>query len=421
MAPPPVDLRRLAWRAVGALPGPVRRVATLPVRRRADAELRALAPMPGADRRLYVGPWNTAGQGWAWARAAERHLPGTAAQNLWAQRSLTQPHFHFPADHELSPLAQRGRVREIHGARVLRESTHVLMESGRAVLADFHAASMLEDVPALEAAGVSHAVLYHGSEIRDLREHAERHPHSPYRVPERDWDDYFRTLQSIVDKNRADLRRYAGTGGRVLVSTPDLLDVVPGATWLPLVVDVDRFAGAAAGGVVPLEREVPVVLHAPSNPRLKGTAAVEQVLEGMQRDGLVEYRRLSGVPHAQMPAFVADADVVVDQVVLGNPGVLMTEALAAGRVVVAHLGDEVRGRWGATDEDLPVLDRVEADLPVVEADPDTLREVLEGVVGDRAAYQALASRGHDWARRHHDGRRAAAVLGDWLGVDPADR
>ncbi|WP_122260763.1 hypothetical protein [Ornithinimicrobium cerasi] len=421
MAAPPVDLRRLAWRAVAALPGPVRRVATLPVRRRADAELRSLTPMPEADRRLYAGPWNTAGQGWSWARAAERHLPGTAAQNLWAQRSLAQSHFSFPADHEISALAQRGRVREIHGERVLREATHVLHESGRAVLADFHAASMLQDVPALEAAGISHAVLYHGSEIRDLREHAERYPHSPYRVPEREWDDYFRTLQSIVDKNRADLREHAAGGGRVLVSTPDLLDVVPGASWLPLVVDVDRFAGAAAAGVGPLEREVPVILHAPSNPRLKGTGAVEEVLEGMQSAGLVQYRRLSGVPHAQMPAFVADADVVVDQVVLGNPGVLMTEALAAGRVVVAHLTDQVRGRWGASDEALPVLDRAEADVPVVEADPDTLREVLEGVLDDRAAYQAVASRGPAWARRHHDGRAAAAVLGGWLGVEPVDR
>lgn len=418
MAATPSDLRRMAWRVVGALPRPVRDLATLPVRRRADDQLGALAPMPPAEHRLYVGPWNTAGQGWAWARAVERQLPGTAAQNLWAQRSLSQSHFHFPADHELSALAQRGRVRRIHGERVLREATHVLFESGRAVLGDFHAASMLEDVPALEGAGVRHAVVYHGSEIRDLREHAERYPHSPFRVPERDWDDYFRTLQSIVEKNRADLDRYSRSspGSPVLVSTPDLLDVVPDARLLPLVVDVDRFAGAAAAGIAPLERDRPVVLHAPSNPRLKGTAAVESVLEGMQSAGLVEYRRLRGVPHAQMADFVADADVVVDQLVLGNPGVLMTEALAAGRVVVSHLADEVRGRWGADDESLSALDRVEADVPVVEADPETLLEVLEDILGDRAAYQALAARGSDWARRHHDGRRAAEVLGDWLGT-----
>lgn len=412
MAAPVHDLRRLAWKALAHLPRPVRELATLPVRRRADAQLRALTPMPPAERRLYLGPWNTAGQAWEWARAAERELPATAAQNLWAQRSLSQAHFAFRADHELSALAQRGHVRQIHGERVLREATHVVHESGRAVLADFHAASMLEDQPALRRAGVASAVLYHGSEVRDLREHAERYPHSPFRVPEHAWDDYFRTLQGIVEKNRADLARWHDAGGGpVLVSTPDLLDVLPEGTWLPLVVDVDRFADAAArAAVVPLERDRPVVLHAPSNPLLKGTDVVEEVLTGMERAGLVEYRRLSGVPHARMASFVADADVVVDQVVLGNPGVLLAESLAAGRLVLSHLSGEVRARLGGE----------EPDLPVVEADPDTLREVLGQVLADRTAYQALASRGPGWARARHDGTRAAAVLGAWLGTDPPE-
>lgn len=395
--PLPARLRTTAWRAVGALPGPVRRLAELPVRRRADAELRALPAMPPAGRRLYVGPWNTAGQAWEWARAAERHLPGVAAQNLWAQRSLSQAHFHYRADHTITVLGQRGRVRELHGGRVLAEATHVLFESGRPVLAGFHAGSMLDDLPALDDAGIRSAVLYHGSEVRDLREHAGAYPHSPFRG---EWDDYFRTLQTIVERNRADLARFEGP---VLVSTPDLLDVVPGATWLPLVVDVDRMATDRPA----LERERPVVLHAPSNPRLKGTGAIESVLTALDGEGVVEYRRLQGVPHERMPVFIAGADVVVDQVVLGNPGVLVAEALAAGRVVVAHLSASVRDRMAAADP-------AGQPPPVVEADPVTLESVVREIVGERTAYRDLASRGPAWARRNHDGTRAAAVLGEWF-------
>lgn len=393
----PARLRTLAWRAVARLPGPVRSMAELPVRLRADAELRALAPMPPARHRLYIGPWNTAGQAWQWARAAERHVPDTAAQNLWAQRSLAQAHFHYPADHRISVLGQRGRVRRIHGERVLHDATHVLFESGRPVLADFHAGSMLDDVAALETAGIRSAVLYHGSEIRDLRRHAEAYPHSPFRG---EWDDYLRTLQAVVDRNRADLERFDGP---VMVSTPDLLDVLPHATWLPLVVDVDRMATDRPA----LERDRPVVLHAPSNPRLKGTDVIEGVLTALRDEGLVEYRRLQGVPHEQMAGFVADADVVVDQVVLGNPGVLLTEALAAGRLVVAHLSDAVRTRMRDADP-------CGEEPPVVEADPTTLARVLREVVGDRAAYRDHAARGPAWTRRNHDGTRAAQVLGAWL-------
>lgn len=391
-------LRRLAWRGVAALPSPLREAASAPVRRRADAELRALTPMPTAGRRLYLGPWNTAGQAYAWARAAERHLDDVAAQNLWAQRSEQQGHFHYPADHRISVLAQRGRVRQVHGERVLRQATHVVFESGRPVLDSFHRGSMLDDVPTLAAAGIRHAALFHGSEIRDLRAHAETHPHSPFRG---EWDDYLGTLQSIVERNELALGHYAGP---VLVSTPDLLDVLPEATWLPLVVDVERFAGAAARPA--LERDRPVVLHAPSNPRLKGTEVIERVLTGMQSAGLVEYRRLTAVPHAQMAGFVADADVVVDQVVLGNPGVLLAETMAAGRLAVAHLAPGVRDRMAGADVELGG----EGTVPVAQADPDTLEDVLLDVIADRARYADLAARGPAWARRHHDGARAAAVL-----------
>ena len=384
------DVGRLAHRVVAALPGPVREAALLPVRVVGDRELRALTPMPQADRRLYVGPWNTAGQGWEWAHAAERHLPGVAAQNLWAQRAATR-HLTYRADHVLSARAQRGHVRRIHGRRVLAEATHVVFESGRPVLADFHAGSMLDDLPALEDAGIRSAVVYHGSEIRDLREHAERYPHSPFRGP---WDDYLQTLQSVVTRNRADL---ASFDGPVLVSTPDQLDVSDRAVWLPLVVDVDRFATTAPV----LERDRPVVLHAPSNPRLKGGEQVREQMEALAARGLIDYRPMTGVPHDRMAEVIQGADVVLDQFALGATGVLAAEAMAAGRLVLAHVAGHVRDAMTELDGTPP---------PVLEATPDDVGEVVAAVAADPASYRDLAAQGPGWARRNHDGRRAAEVL-----------
>ena len=393
MAGPVSDLRRLAWRAVAALPGPVRELAYLPVRLRADAELRRLTPMPPAARRLYLGPRNTAGAAWEWARAVERHLPDTAAQCLVAESSTGAAPLHTRADHVISVRAQRGRVREIHGGRVLREATHVLLESGAPVLSDFRTGSILDDLPALREAGIRSAALYHGSELRDLRQHAERYEHSPFRA---EWDDYFRTLQAVVDRKQAEL---ADVDVPLLVPTPDMLDVLPQATWLPLVVDVDRFTTA----VPALERRRPVVLHAPSNPRLKGTAVVEEVLTGMQQRGLVEYRRLAGVPHTEIARFVADADVVVDQVVLGNPATLAAETWAAGRLLVAHLPDRVRERMTAADPG-------GAPVPALEADAGSFAEVMAEVAAHPERFRELAAGGPGFARRNHDGRRSAQVL-----------
>lgn len=392
--------RRWAYHAWTALPTPVRGVGETVLRLRAEREV---ARQPALDvrarHRLVIGPLNTAGQGERWARAV-RALPGCDARAVSAERRSAGG-FGYPSDWHLSRAVQvRGMPR--HAARVLGTgrgpgATHVLAEGARSVLADPFTRWVTDDLPRLQDAGVSVAVLVHGSELRDLHRHAAAYPHSPFRGA---WDERWERMQATVERTRAVLGELEGSGTPVFVPTADMLDHVPGARLLPITADVDRFAPGAARPV--LERDRPVVLHAPSNPRLKGTAAVEDVLTRLQQENLVVYRRLTGVPHAEMPAFVADADVVVDQIVLGNVATLAAEAMAAGRLVVGHVAEHVRGRTPG--------------LPVLEAGPETLEEVLRDVMAHRDGYRDLAALGPTWAREHHDGRAAARALSPWLGL-----
>ncbi|MGC5584922.1 hypothetical protein ACQE98_09890 [Ornithinimicrobium sp. W1679] len=411
--PPLTGVRKVVYQAYRGLPDPVRSLPETLLRARAQAQVRRQPwfSSAGPHHRWLLGPLNTAGQAEAWARAARQHA-GAQALSLSVERiAAGAGAFGYATDVHLSRQVQL-RGLEAHRARVLGRgvpgATGVLAESGRPVLGNVFDGTVLDDLPDLQAAGIWTALLLHGSELRDLHAHAAAYPSSPFRGP---WDERWERLQRGVERTR-DL--VARSGLPVLVSTPDLLDAAPGARLLPVVVDVDRLVAAAAeAGVRPLERDRPVVLHAPSNPLLKGTAVIEEVLGHLQDEGLVDYRRLSGVPHARMAALLADADVVVDQVVLGNPGVLAAEALAAGRVVVAHLAAAVRERL--RDED-----GTGAEVPVLEADAGTLAQVLRELLRDRAHAQDLAGRGPAWARRHHDGRRAAQVLSDVLGATSDD-
>lgn len=359
------------------------------LRWRAEREVRRQSAMRGETRRLVIGPLNTAGQAQRWASAADA-LADTAARSVAVERRVAKPTgFDYPTDWSLTRTIQlRGMT--TYRARILG-ATHVLAESAWAVLDDVFARWITDDLPALRAAGVNVAVLIHGSELRDLRRHAELEPHSPFRG---EWDERWHRLQRTVERTRAVLQE---SGLPVFVSTPDMLDHAPGATLLPVVIDVQRFGTTDPA----LQRDRPIVLHAPSNPRLKGTAIIEGVLTGLHTAGIVHYRRLEGVPNARMPGLIAEADVVVDQVVLGNVGVLATEAMAAGRLVVAHVAPRVRAQTPG--------------LPVVEADPATLAAVIRDIAGQRSTYQEVAAAGPAWVGEHHDGRAAARVMDHWLG------
>lgn len=354
----------------------------------ATAEARLVPPpFEPVPVRLLVGAANFAGQATAWGRAAERHLPGVSVRTVAVERPLT-----FPVDllvpQETYAGGTWGRFLEDF---VLDEATHVAVESLRPLFGHRNGIDCRKDVEILQRHGIATAMIFHGSDVRLPSRHAELYPWSPFTDDE--WD--------LVPKLQAQVTRFLGIvedfGGPTFVSTPDLLDFVPDAAWLPTVVDPSAWRTE----LPVLEREVPVVLHAPSNPHLKGSAHVEPVLERLQAEGLVEYRRIERVQPHEMPALVADADIVLEQFVLGLYSVAAIEAMAAGRVVLAHVHERVR-------------ERLPRPLPVVEADPKSLESVLRDVLADRERYRSLAAEGVAYATEVHDGRRSAQVLGDWL-------
>ena len=179
--------------------------------------------------------------------------------------------------------------------------------------------------------------------------------------------------------------------------------LVPDATWLPVVVDVRRWRP----GAPVLERRRPVVVHVPSRASIKGSARVDEVLTKLHEAGQVEYRRLQGIEPARMPEIISQADVLLDQFALGSYGVLACEGMAAARVVLGHVTPDVRRAVKAA---------CGVDLPVLEATPDTIEEVLASLVADRDGARARAEHGRTFVETLHDGRHSAGVLRDHLGL-----
>ena len=67
---------------------------------------------------------------------------------------------------------------------------------------------------------------------------------------------------------------------------------------------------------------------APSNSALKGDPSIDAQLRGLEREGLIEYRRVEGIPYSNMPQLYRTADIVLDQFRLGDYGVSACEAMA---------------------------------------------------------------------------------------------
>ncbi|MET7471075.1 glycosyltransferase [Micromonospora sp. NPDC005222] len=346
-------------------------------------------PLGAGPIRLGLGTANHAGQLSALAVAITTARADVGVELVMAKPPAT---YRYPADRYLNyPGEHRLDVQAAQAERVLGWYTHLIVDAFRPVLGRANGDDISADLPALRRARLKVALLAHGSEIRHPGAHLERHPESAFRdAPE----DLVGQLTTVTERNR---RTAEESGLPFFVTTPDLLDDVPFATWAPLIVDVDAWACDRPV----LERARPVVLHAPSKRWTKGTDRLLPRLQELHDRRIIELCLVEGLPHHEMRRQVQECDIVVDQLVMGSYGTFSCEGMAAGKVVVAYVSEGPHRAAGVAP-------------PIANATPGTLVKTIESLLDDRPAAVALAAEGARYVRDHHDGRRTAEVFDAFL-------
>jgi glycosyltransferase involved in cell wall biosynthesis len=142
---------------------------------------------------------------------------------------------------------------------------------------------------------------------------------------------------------------------------------------------------------------IPVVVHAPSDRRYKGTAAIEEAVEGLKRRVAIDFRLLSGVRHDVVARELAAADVAIDQLDSVTTGVFALEAMRVGIPVLSQIEPSA-------------LPPYQDDLPVVPVTPGTLEGELELLIGDPERRRRLGERGRRYVERVHSPARVAAAM-----------
>ncbi|SJN13348.1 hypothetical aminotransferase, class-II [Leucobacter sp. 7(1)] len=354
--------------------------------------------VPDTEIRVYVAPTNYAGQGYLWARALEASDSRVGARNMAVE---LPGGFAFPAD-TLVPIAAVNASEDWAAAEWAAASqfSHVLVEAERPMFGKRWGRDLAVEVAELERTGASVAFLAHGTDVRDPDRHMSLTPWSPYME-----DPRTDILRADARANVALLERL---GRPTFFSTPDLAIDLPWAHWCPVVVDPTRFTAPAPTFGSARAR----VIHASSNPLQKGSDRIERALAPLIASGEIEYELITATPAAQMPAVFTAADIVLDQFRLGSYGVAACEAMASGRVVVGHVLPEVRER---------VLRDTGLDLPIVEATPETLHDVVAGLIADPAATRAAAAAGPGFVAAVHSGAMSAKVLTEyWIAPGSAE-
>lgn len=149
------------------------------------------------------------------------------------------------------------------------------------------------------------------------------------------------------------------------------------------------------------DREVPLVVHAPSVRGIKGTDHVLAAVEQLRAEGVAfDFELVERRPNRYVRELLGRSDILVDQLYSETIATLALEGLASGNVVLARY--------------LPERLRIGADCPVVNVTADTLAAKLREVIRDRDLRRRLGAAGRSYVEAHHAHTKVARELMEWI-------
>jgi hypothetical protein len=244
------------------------------------------------------------------------------------------------------------------------------------------------------------AVTFQGDDARQ-GEIARRYPvHFAHEVDR----NYYTAESDRHARERVDA--FARQADLIYGLNPDLLPLLPARARFQAYcsVDVEQWRPVARPASPPTRLRL---VHAPSHRAVKGTGHIEAAVAQLQREGFdLEFILVEKMSHAAAREIYATADLGIDQVLAGFYGALAVELMAFEVPVVCYLREADMGR-------LPPAMR--AELPLIDASPEKLVEVLRTWLGARRGeLRALGHRSRAFVQRWHNPQAIAqATLHDY--------
>jgi hypothetical protein len=192
-------------------------------------------------------------------------------------------------------------------------------------------------------------------------------------------------------EKRKRISQYNNYASKIFALNPDLLHVLPeSAEFLPYAhIDLNDWSPTNC-----VSGEIKVI-HAPSHRGVKGTRYIVDAVDRLKQEGFkFSFELIEGLSNKEARKCYENADLLVDQLLVGWYGGLAVELMALGKPVVCYI----------REEDLQYIpDQMRKDLPIINANPSTIYAELKGlIVKPREELLALGKKCRVYVEKWHD-------------------
>lgn len=129
---------------------------------------------------------------------------------------------------------------------------------------------------------------------------------------------------------------------------------------------------------------------------IKGSNYIAEAIKKLQQENNdIEYIEVTGVKPVEMRFMQAQADIVVDQLFYGHWGSTGIEAMALGKPVISYMRKSWMDSFRSSFPDIGIL-------PVINATPETIYEVLKSLISDPENLQIIGQKSRLFAELHYN-------------------
>lgn len=160
---------------------------------------------------------------------------------------------------------------------------------------------------------------------------------------------------------------------------------------LPLRIDTEKFKPN-----FPKETNKVRIVHAPSKRGIKGTSFIISAIKSLSKKFNIEFILVENKSHAEAIEIYKNADIVIDQLLIGSYGMLSIEAMALGKPTICYIRDDL-------------LETFPNGLPIFNANKYNIEIKLEELITNWSLRNKLGRRGRDYIINYHDSKKIAKM------------
>jgi hypothetical protein len=208
---------------------------------------------------------------------------------------------------------------------------------------------------------------------------------------------YTNCLATLDDNRKKNIELFHRYADQVFILNPELAKYVPGAVFLPYAsVDVESLKPYP-----PSEHATLRILHAPSDPKVKGTEYILKAVAALKTKYPIELLLVQNLSHSKAMELYQTADLVIDQLLCGWYGGFAVEVMAMAKPVAAYI----------RDEDLDTIPaEMRQELPIIRVTIDSLVDDLEKAIRAREAWPEWGARSRQFALKWHNPATIALAM-----------